>query len=464
MKYLAIAPFLLIGVFSDCTKDKAVRDNPLDPGGTNPMMFTISGTITGADSVTVTLKGSATDSQVVNDCGKYSFTVRISGSYTVETSKPDHVSIPTGQTFNNIKSDKTQDFFIAQSSYTISGTIKGADGVNVALSGDSSDTTTVNSGENYSFLVDSLGDYTITPTKPWYVFSPRSKTFENVISDCFQDFEAVFTKPLLAFASDLDESDGDWEVYIIDANGENIWNLTNNMAYDNYPCFSPDGTKIAFTFSRGDNMEIYVMDADGSNPRNLTNHSGDDFGPKWSPDGTKIAFGSDRDGNHEIYVMDADGSNQRNLSNHPDGDYTPSWSPDGSQIVFNTDRVGREIFVMDADGSNQRNLTNNSAWDLYPCWSPDGTKIAFMTERNDDYDWDKEEIYIMGADGSNQRNLTTDFANDSMPCWSPDGTKIAFISDRDGKNGIYIMNADGSNQWCLTKSTHLYWYLSWYPF
>ena len=85
--------------------------------------------------------------------------------------------------------------------------------------------------------------------------------------------------------------------------------------------------RIAFVSDRDGNVEIYVMDADGSNLTNLTNNPAYDWLPVWSPDGSRIAFVSDRDGNWEIYVVDADGSNLTNLTNNPADDLLPAWSP-----------------------------------------------------------------------------------------------------------------------------------------
>ncbi len=82
---------------------------------------------------------------------------------------------------------------------------------------------------------------------------------------------------------------------------------------DVFSAWSPDGTKIAFTSDRDGNFEIYVMNADGRNPTRLTSDPATDNFPAWSPDGTKIAFDSRRDGNFEIYVMNADGTNPTRL-------------------------------------------------------------------------------------------------------------------------------------------------------
>ena len=261
----------------------------------------------------------------------------------------------------------------------------------------------------------------------------------------------------IAFESDRDghilNNFWAYEIYVMDNDGGNQRNLTNNPADDRSPSWSPDGKHIVFISNRAGHAkhglvtsDIYVMDADGGNQQRLTNNDRFDTSPSWSPGGKRIAFV----GNAAIYVMDIDGDNEQRLTEDRTNGKDPSWSPDGKHIVFMSDGAGNmEIYVMDADGGNQRNLTNNDRFDESPSWSPDGKRIAFASWRNGE----NREIYMMDADGDNQRNLTKHPDNDWHPSWSPDSKRIAFVSNRtrDLNRDIYVMDADGGNPRNLTK-------------
>ena len=284
----------------------------------------------------------------------------------------------------------------------------------------------------------------------------------------------VDTQAQITFIS---HRDGNPEIYVMDADGDNQRRLTNHPDRDYSPSWSPDGKRIVFMSNRDGHVhvmhgwptyEIYVMDADGGNPQNLTNDRNDDRSPSWSPDSKRIAFVSDRDGfrkdfviTYEIYVMDADGGNPQNLTNDRNNDRSPSWSPESKRIVFASERDGHfegevgitsEIYVMDADGGNQQRLTENRQNDWYPVWSPDGKWIAFAADRKGDFA--NFEIYVMDADGGNPQNLTNDRNDDKSPSWSPDGKRIVFYSHRDGNPEIYVINVDGGNLQNLTNNLH----------
>ena len=242
--------------------------------------------------------------------------------------------------------------------------------------------------------------------------------------------------------------DGDVEIYVMDADGSNPENLTNNGAgFDGEHSWSPDGTKIVYSSFRDGNFGIYLMDADGAGATSLTSHL--DAGPSWSPDGSRILFtrfipNNDATG---IYVMDADGTNQVQLTSSPlQGDEDPTWSPDGTKIAFSSLREsgrGSEIYVMEANGSGVANLTQTERSDWGAAWSPDGSRIAFVSQEEDSDPY-VTDIFLTNADGTDQVNLTNDsFRAEFQPAWSPDGTKIIYLLGVLGNSRIYVMNADG---------------------
>ena len=256
-------------------------------------------------------------------------------------------------------------------------------------------------------------------------------------------------KPQIAFASNRD---GNGEIYVMDADGNNQIRLTHHPAGDSSPSWSPNGHRIAFVSNRnGGNYQIYVMDSNGKNVRRLTEGVYDGY-PAWSPDGQTIAFEGfgDEEWSFKIYVISPDGTNlQRLAADIPSDDRHPTWSPDSQQIAFVSWREdwNAEIYMMDADGGNQRRLTNNTVAERGPSWSPDGNKIAFWSSLDGD-----NIIVVMDADGTNRNNLTEKVRDgltvwDSDPAWAPDGRMIAYRSHIFGHNKgeIHLMTADGEH-------------------
>jgi Tol biopolymer transport system component len=283
---------------------------------------------------------------------------------------------------------------------------------------------------------------------------------------------------LIAFTTDRDQIP---HIYTISPDGTNLRPLSSeNQTADGLPRWSPDGSRVAFSSSRSGNYEIWVMNADGSDRKKLTQRPSWDGLPRWSPDGTKIVFtGEVRDeegvSNFEIFSINSDGSNLRQLTDtlslktHAESssegagqshreriswNSVPTWSPDGSLILFSTNRDGEGVtptlYTMNPDGSNQKKFgLFMDADGSDPDWSPVTNKIVWTRGTAA-----KGDIWVMDASSPfamlTAKKITNNIDDNRHPVWSPDGKQIAFVSDANGNTDIYIMNADGANMHRLT--------------
>jgi len=250
--------------------------------------------------------------------------------------------------------------------------------------------------------------------------------------------------------------------YVEAVGTEQISSLENS-----YPAWSPDGSRIAFESTRdGPDADVFVMQADGTGVVQLTRNDAYDGTPAWSPDGQFIVFASERDGNEEVYRMRVDGSEQLNLTRHPGADGHPQVSADGRLVYFNSNRSSdpatfalgtmdrqhnHEIYTMSLDGGEVRRVTDLPDWDTYPKISPDGSELLWrrVTPTGGKSESGRNsEVFWMDLKTGAQINLTSDQAFDGWPAWSPDGRRIAFASNRANATfeafDIYVANADGS--------------------
>lgn len=170
--------------------------------------------------------------------------------------------------------------------------------------------------------------------------------------------------------------DGDLDIYTMDADGGNVTRLTDTPGYDGGPFFSPDGTKIVYRahhptdpdeladyqallaegLVRPGVLGVWIMDADGSNKRQITDETGANFAPFFHPSGEKIIFSSNRHDptgrDFDIYMINIDGTGLERITAYPEFDGFPMFSPDGTKLVFASNRGGSvegetNIFVAD---------------------------------------------------------------------------------------------------------------------
>ena len=278
---------------------------------------------------------------------------------------------------------------------------------------------------------------------------------------------------VIAFMSDRrapDNPDARNHIFKIDLATGRVDQLTSGRNHhDQHPKWSPDGKRISFVSSRSGNFDLYIMNADGTGVERVTDHRANDFDPIWMPDGQSLIFSSERDSRSDLYRVWLKDKKVDRLTHHfvgraimpnvsPDGKLVafaaqtlqrlnfwefqvhvldlatgktraldnsggacwPSWSPDGRRLAnVLLAKEPSTIQIRNADGSNAREIATGNLWSYYPDWSSDGQTIALSVspQHHEGEDWD---LAIVGADGSRQmQRLTTGPGNDRLPDWQP---------------------------------------------
>ncbi len=260
----------------------------------------------------------------------------------------------------------------------------------------------------------------------------------------------------IAFESDRDSPSGEVvkEIFVMDYDGANAYQLTTLGSLATTPNWSPDGRMIGFTGYERDKADVVIMSPVDRRRFQFPEFSGTTTTPAWSPAGDRIAFSSSMGEvrgrpDMELYVSDVRGENLRRLTNSWGVDISPVWNPGtGREIAFVSDRSGSpQLYIIDAEGGNIRRIVEGGGNAGGPAWSPDGQTIAFHWQRTrGNFDiW----IYDVVADRTVQ--LTQNAGNNESPGWSPDGRHLVFESNRTGSRQIYSMLADGTKVRQLTR-------------
>lgn len=209
-------------------------------------------------------------------------------------------------------------------------------------------------------------------------------------------------------SADLDRSDYDTDLWLVGADGSNLFSLAHSSRSERMPRWSPDGGRIAFLSSRDGSMQIWSIDPDGGEASRLTEHPTGIHGFAWSPDGSRIAFIATepesaewrqrveaRDDAFEVgslvrherlWTFDLGSGETEAIPTGPGSVLGFDWSPDGRSFVISR-AIGSglaERFTSDLYLVHEGEVTPlvvQPGPDIEPRFSPDGEWIAFSTGR-----------------------------------------------------------------------------------
>ena len=259
----------------------------------------------------------------------------------------------------------------------------------------------------------------------------------------------------------------DLDIYLMDVEGTNQrpFSAINSTGQERWPDLARDGSFVVWSSDRNTgnapaNNEIYFANSNGTNIKQYTKDTGsnppNDYQPSISPNGTKIAWTTSRGGNLNIAVMDSTGANQKLLTNNNTGeDSYPAWTNDSSSIVFYSARgTTRGIYIMNADGTNQRPLltsaTSVPTFYLAPAFSRDGSLLVVASQSSSG-----STISLRNANGTPASTTfapTMPLAYRNNPSFSPDGTRLIYTGyNTSGGEQLYTANLDGSDERMLTS-------------
>jgi TolB protein len=249
------------------------------------------------------------------------------------------------------------------------------------------------------------------------------------------------------------------ELYICDADGGRLTQLTQDRSVSVAPKWGPAGKKLIYTAYLKRFPDLFMIDLASGRRTCIANFPGLNTGGAISPNGREVALILSKDGNPELYVMRIGGGNPTRLTRTLQAaEASPSWSPDGKRIVFVSDRSGRpQLYIVGRSGGEPKRVSGRGSENVAPDWGNNGL-IAYSSRTGGRY-----ELAVMDPERGVVQEVVQDGADYEDPSWAPDGRHIACTRTANHRAKVYILDTLGDPPVALSDFDGEWFTPAWCP-
>lgn len=252
---------------------------------------------------------------------------------------------------------------------------------------------------------------------------------------------------------------GKKELFLADADGLGLRQLTRDNTVSLNPSWSPDGKQLVYTSFLKGFPDVFLIELASGSRRRVASFSGLNTGAAIAPNGRDVALILSKDGNPELYVMSLEGGTPVRLTTtRQAAEASPSWSPDGNRIVYVSDQAGQpQLFVLNRSGGQPRRLTTRGSQNVAPDWGKNNliTYASLFGGR-----WN---ICVADPDSGDVKQITSDGADYEDPSWAPDGRHIAAGRSVKYQSKVYLLDTLGDAPIALTDYPGDWYAPAWAP-
>jgi TolB protein len=239
---------------------------------------------------------------------------------------------------------------------------------------------------------------------------------------------------------------GKKEIYLCDADGQGLIQLTRDNSVSIGPNWGPGGKELVYTSYLKGYPDVYTIELASGSRRRIAGFPGLNTGGAFSPDGRDMALILSKDGNPELYVKNlSSGALTRLTNTKRSAEASPSWSPDGRQIVYVSDQSGApQLWIISRGGGAPRRLTSRGSQNVAPDWGPNGL-VAYASLTGG-----KFQVCVTDPASGETKQISTGWVDWEDPTWAPDGRHVVCARTESYRSKLYLLDMMGDPPLALT--------------